>query len=104
MNSAVTLGYESIQFSPYVTDHPIPLARQIAAAAGAGFQWLSFDTWSLKRHTESGGTVEELGMHCTHTRFAALSCKLWPSHRTSERRLRRQRSLPHWRVCSSPPF
>lgn len=58
--SAVTLGYESIEFSPFVTDHPVPLARQIAAAAAAGFQWLSLDTWSLKRHTEGGGTAEEL--------------------------------------------
>ncbi len=37
MTSAVPLGYESIEFSPYVTDQPAPLVRQIAAAASAGF-------------------------------------------------------------------
>jgi len=58
--SAVPLGYESIEFSPFVTAHPVPLARQIAAAASAGFQWLSLDKWSLQWHTQQGGTVAAL--------------------------------------------
>lgn len=74
MTSAVTLGYESIEFSPFVTDHPVPLARQIAAAAGAGFPWMSFDIWSLRRHAEGGGTVAELGdaLHAHGIRCAEL--------------------------------
>lgn len=55
-----TLCYETIQWSPFIDDRSVDLAAQVAAAAGAGFDGFSVDVWSLRRHLEQGGSLEEL--------------------------------------------
>jgi sugar phosphate isomerase/epimerase len=54
------LVYETIQFSPFVWDGEPDLPAQFAAAAGAGFDGVGIDVWSVDQHLSLGGTVQEL--------------------------------------------
>jgi sugar phosphate isomerase/epimerase len=56
----VALLYETIQFSPFVWEGDPELVRQFAAAADAGFDGVGLDGWSVARHVEGGGTIDEL--------------------------------------------
>jgi sugar phosphate isomerase/epimerase len=56
----VRFVYETIQFSPFLCDGQVPLARQFEAAAAAGFDGVGIDVWSVERHVERGGTIEQL--------------------------------------------
>lgn len=54
------LVYDTINYSPYVLESPPPLVDQIAAAAGAGFQGIGLDVWSIDLHRERGGSLADL--------------------------------------------
>lgn len=54
------LVYDTINHSPYVIESPPPLVDQIAAAAGAGFQGIGLDVWSIDWHRARGGSLGEL--------------------------------------------
>src|SRR5258708_33477899 len=54
------LLYETIQFSPFVSDGDVELATQFEAAAAAGFDGVGIDVWAGDRHLANGGTVSEL--------------------------------------------
>src|SRR5258705_465203 len=53
------LLYETIQFSPFVSDGEVELATQFEAAAAAGFDGVGIDGWSVDRYLANGGTVRE---------------------------------------------
>jgi sugar phosphate isomerase/epimerase len=56
----VALLYETIQFSPFVWEGDPELVRQFGAAADAGFDGIGLDGWSVARHVDGGGTIDEL--------------------------------------------
>src|SRR5947209_20077246 len=53
------LLYETIQLSPYLGGD-VDLATQIHVAASAGFDGIGLDVWSLERHVEGGGSVDDV--------------------------------------------
>jgi sugar phosphate isomerase/epimerase len=74
------LCYESIQWSPFITDRPVDLIAQVRAAAAAGFDGFSVDVWSLRRHVTQGGTVGDLaaaivdhGLRCMEVQALTVS-------------------------------
>jgi sugar phosphate isomerase/epimerase len=79
------LLYETIQFSPFVWDGECDLATQFAAAADAGFDGVGIDVWSVDRHLESGGTINQLngaldrvGLRCVELQALVLHDQMPP--------------------------
>ena len=74
------LLYETIQFSPFVWEGEADLATQFAAAGDAGFDGVGVDVWSIERHVQQGGTIDELvaaldkvGLRCIELQAMVLN-------------------------------
>ncbi|MFD9665116.1 sugar phosphate isomerase/epimerase family protein [Rhodococcus sp. NPDC059968] len=60
----VSLGYESIQFSPKFDPNAPDLPRQIRAAKSAGFGWIAFDRHSLAAAARTPGGLTAVAECC----------------------------------------
>ena len=79
------LLYETIQFSPFVSDGEVELATQFEAAAAAGFDGVGIDVWSVDRHLANGGTVsgltdalDRVGLRCVELQALVVNDEMPP--------------------------